>query len=41
MELYYAVSGSGMVLHTLNPRLFLETLAWIAEHAEVRVGMKG
>jgi acyl-CoA synthetase (AMP-forming)/AMP-acid ligase II len=22
------------VLHTLNPRLFPDTLAWIAEHAE-------
>jgi fatty-acyl-CoA synthase len=34
MELYYAVSGSGAVLHTLNPRLHAEQMAWIADHAE-------
>jgi len=33
MELYYAASGSGMVLHTLNPRLHPDQLAWIAENA--------
>ncbi len=33
MELYYAVSGSGAVLHTLNPRLHADQMAWIAEHA--------
>src|SRR5262249_30686140 len=37
MELYFAVSGSGSVLHTLNPRLHADQLAWIAEHAEDRV----
>ncbi|MBQ0929317.1 fatty-acid--CoA ligase [Ideonella sp. 4Y16] len=37
MELYYAVSGMGAVLHTLNPRLHAEQLAWIANHAEDRV----
>ncbi|SAL03160.1 long-chain-fatty-acid--CoA ligase [Caballeronia calidae] len=37
MELYYAVSGSGAVLHTLNPRLHSDQLVWIAEHAEDRV----
>jgi len=37
MELYYAVSGSGAVLHTLNPRLHPEQLAWIAAHAEDQV----
>ena len=37
MELYYAVSGMGAVLHTLNPRLHPEQLAWIANHAEDRV----
>jgi len=26
MELYYGVSGSGAVLHTVNPRLFAEQL---------------
>ncbi len=34
LELYYAVSGSGAVLHTLNPRLHPEQLTWIADHAE-------
>ncbi|MGN6701714.1 MAG: AMP-binding protein, partial [Burkholderiaceae bacterium] len=34
LELYYGVSGSGAVLHTLNPRLFTEQIAYIARHAE-------
>ena len=34
MELYYAVSGSGAVLHTLNPRLHPDQLVYIAGHAE-------
>jgi acyl-CoA synthetase (AMP-forming)/AMP-acid ligase II len=34
MELYYAVSGSGAVLHTINPRLFADQIAYIANHAE-------
>ena len=34
LEAYYAVSGSGAVLHTLNPRLFPEQIAYIANHAE-------
>ena len=37
MELYYAVSGSGAVLHTLNPRLHPDQVVWIADHAEDRV----
>ncbi|MDE2369302.1 MAG: fatty-acid--CoA ligase [Burkholderiales bacterium] len=37
MELYYAVSGSGAVLHTINPRLHPEQVAWIADHAEDRI----
>ena len=36
-ELYYGVAGSGRVLHTLNPRLAPEQVAWIANHAEDRV----
>ncbi len=36
LELYYAVSGSGRVLHTLNPRLHADQLRWIAEHAQDR-----
>ena len=34
MELYYAVSGIGAVMHTVNPRLFEEQIAWILNHAE-------
>jgi len=34
LELYFAVSGSGAVLHTINPRLHPEQIAWIASHAE-------
>ncbi|MES3020387.1 MAG: 3-(methylthio)propionyl-CoA ligase [Pseudomonadota bacterium] len=37
MELYYAVSGSGAVLHTLNPRLHPEQIAYIINHAEDHV----
>ena len=33
MELYYGASGSGLVLHTLNPRLHPDQLAWIAADA--------
>ena len=34
LEAYYAVSGSGAVLHTINPRLHPEQIAYIANHAE-------
>ncbi|MET0682142.1 MAG: 3-(methylthio)propionyl-CoA ligase [Casimicrobiaceae bacterium] len=34
MELYYGVSGTGAVLHTINPRLFPEQIAYIVNHAE-------
>ncbi|MGB7481052.1 MAG: AMP-binding protein, partial [Burkholderiaceae bacterium] len=34
MEAYYAVSGSGAVLHTINPRLHPEQMAYIVNHAE-------
>jgi len=37
MELYFAVSGSGAVLHTLNPRLHADQLVYIIEHAKDRV----
>ena len=36
MELYYAVSGIGAVLHTVNPRLFPDQLEYICNHAEDR-----
>jgi 3-(methylthio)propionyl---CoA ligase len=37
MELYFGVSGSGRVLHTLNPRLHPDQVVWIANHAEDQV----
>ena len=36
-EIYFAVSGSGAILHTINPRLFPEQLAYILNHAEDEV----
>jgi 3-(methylthio)propionyl---CoA ligase len=33
LELYYAVSGMGSVLHTVNPRLFSEQIAYVINHA--------
>ncbi len=37
LELYYGVSGSGRVLHTINPRLHPDQIAWIANHAEDQI----
>ena len=37
LELYYAVSGIGAVLHTVNPRLFPDQLEYIFNHAEDRL----
>ena len=37
LELYFGVSGTGRVLHTLNPRLHPEQIAWIANHAQDHV----
>ncbi len=34
VESWYAIAGMGAVYHTLNPRLFPDQLAWIANHAE-------
>ena len=36
-ELYFAVSGSGAILHTINPRLFAEQIVYIINHAEEEV----
>ncbi|GAB1433906.1 3-(methylthio)propionyl-CoA ligase [Sphaerotilus sulfidivorans] len=36
-ELYYGSSGSRRVLHTINPRLFPEQIAWIINDAQDRV----
>lgn len=37
MEAWYGIMGIGAVCHTLNPRLFPEQIAWIANHAGDRV----
>jgi fatty-acyl-CoA synthase len=37
LELYFGISGSGRVVHTLNPRLHPDQLVWIANHAEDQV----
>ena len=34
LEAYFAVSGSGMVMHTCNPRLQAQQLIYIINHAE-------
>jgi fatty-acyl-CoA synthase len=34
---WYGAAGMGVVLHTLNPRLFLEQIAYIANHAGDRL----
>ncbi|MCP3669630.1 MAG: long-chain-fatty-acid--CoA ligase [Gammaproteobacteria bacterium] len=36
-ELYYAISCSGMICHTVNPRLFPEQLEYIINHAEDKI----
>lgn len=37
LELYFGVSGTGAVLHTVNPRLFPQQIIWIINHAEDRL----
>ena len=34
LELYYAISCSGRICHTINPRLFEEQITYILNHAE-------
>lgn len=36
LALYFGVSGSGAVMHTVNPRLFAEQIVYIVNHAEDR-----
>ena len=33
-ELYYAISGIGAICHTVNPRLYVEQIKYIINHAE-------
>ncbi len=37
MELYFGVSGSARVMHTINPRLHADQIAWIVNDAEDQV----
>jgi fatty-acyl-CoA synthase len=37
MEAWYAVMGMGAVCHTLNPRLFIEQLCYVINHAQDRI----
>jgi len=37
LELYFAVSGMGAVLHTVNPRLYPEQIGYIVNHSEAKV----
>lgn len=37
LELYYAIAGIGAVCHTVNPRLPMDNIAYIIEHAEDRL----
>ena len=39
IEAWYGIAGAGAVYHTLNPRLFPEQLAWIANHGGARMLM--
>jgi fatty-acyl-CoA synthase len=34
IEIYYAVSGIGAIVHTINPRLDPKQIAWMVGHAE-------
>ncbi|MGI9417673.1 MAG: long-chain-fatty-acid--CoA ligase [Geminicoccaceae bacterium] len=37
LEIYYGVSGSGAVCHTINPRLFDDQIVYIVNHAADRL----
>lgn len=34
LEMYFGVSGSGRVLHTINPRMSPEQIVWVVHHAQ-------
>ena len=36
-ELYYAISGIGAVIHTVNPRLDPKQLIWMLDHAQSKI----
>jgi fatty-acyl-CoA synthase len=37
LECWYGIMGIGAICHTINPRLFPEQIAWIANHAQDRI----
>ncbi|OAN78648.1 long-chain fatty acid--CoA ligase [Sulfitobacter sp. EhC04] len=37
LEIYFGVSGSGLICHTINPRLTPEQIAYVVNHAENKV----
>src|SRR5512145_123891 len=37
LEAWYGTMGMGAVLHTVNPRLFPDQIAWIMNHAEDKI----
>jgi fatty-acyl-CoA synthase len=37
LELYFGVTAAGMVLHTVNPRLFAEQIRYIIDHGGARI----
>ncbi len=39
VEAWYGILGIGAIYHTVNPRLFVEQIVWIINHAEDRVVM--
>ena len=39
LEAWYGIAGAGAIIHTVNPRLFPEQIAWIVNHAEDRIMM--
>lgn len=39
LEAWYGITGIGAVYHTLNPRLFPDQIAWIADHGGDRMIM--
>ncbi len=37
LETWYGITGVGAIYHTVNPRLFIEQIVWIMNHAEDRM----
>ncbi|MET0182298.1 MAG: long-chain-fatty-acid--CoA ligase [Caulobacterales bacterium] len=37
LEIWYGAMGVGAVVHTVNPRLFPEQIAWLLDHAEDKI----